>query len=400
MKSPNTYLSSLPTTIFTIMSQLSTEHGAINLGQGFPDTEGPAEIIEAAADALRDNRNQYAPLTGLPELRRAVAGANHRFYGLEVDPDREVVVTSGATEAIAACLMAVAEPGDEVVLIEPLFDTYIPVIRMIGAIPRCIRLHPPAWSLDAAELRAAFNAKTKAILLNSPMNPTGKVFSKAELEMIAALLEEFDAYAICDEVYEHLTYGPPHIPLMTLRGMRDRCLRIGSAGKSFSMTGWKVGYITASPPLASVAAKAHQLLVFATPPNLQRAVAKGLDAGDSYFRTLATDLGTKRDLLASGLNELGFATLPADGSYFIVADISAHAGGRSDVEFCRDLVTKAGVAAIPLSAFYDSESAEPPRHLIRFAFCKREDVLREALKRLRVFKPETSPKTASKVTSI
>jgi N-succinyldiaminopimelate aminotransferase len=383
MKSPNAYLSSLPTTIFTVMSQLAVEHDAINLGQGFPDTEGPAELIEAAAEALRDGRNQYAPLNGLPELREAVARSNFRSYGLSVDPAREVVVTSGATEALAACLMAVVNPGDEVVLIEPLYDTYLPVLRMIGATPRCVRLHPPEWSLDLGELRAAFGPKTKALLLNSPMNPSGKVFTRAELEGIAALLREFDAYAVCDEVYEHLTFGVPHIPLMTLPGMRERCMRIGSAGKSFSLTGWKVGYVTAPAPLASLVMKAHQILVFATAPNLQRAVAKGLDLGDAYFLSLANDMRAKRDLLALGLNELGFPTLPADGSYFIVADISHHARGRDDVAFCRDLVTGPGVAAIPVSAFYAPDEEAPPRHLIRFAFCKREEILTAALERLR-----------------
>jgi len=384
-KALNSYLSGLPTTIFTVMSQLSVEHGAINLGQGFPDREGPGELLEAAAEALKDNRNQYAPLTGLPELREAVARANRRFYGLEVDPLREVVVTSGATEAIAASLMAVVEPGDEVVLIEPLFDTYLPVLSMMGAIPRCVRLHPPQWSLDVDELRSAFTAKTKAILLNSPMNPSGKVFSLAELETIAALVRDHDVYAICDEVYEHLTFGQPHVSLMTLPGMRERCFRIGSAGKTFSLTGWKVGYITAAAPLALVAAKAHQVIVFATAPNLQRAVAKGLDMSDDYFGSLAGALRGKRDLLASGLNALGFPTLPSDGSYFIVANIDRFAKGRDDVAFCLDLVKEARVAAIPLSAFYAPDGPEPPHNLIRFAFCKQEAVLQEALTRLRTY---------------
>ncbi|GAJ30517.1 aminotransferase [Acidomonas methanolica] len=383
MPAPNAYLAGLPTTIFTVMSQLAAEHGAINLGQGFPDTEGPRELIEAAAAALGDDRNQYAPLTGLPELREAVARGNRESYGLAVDPATEVVVTSGATEAIAACLMAVVEPGDEVVLIEPLYDTYLPVLRMIGATPRCVRLHPPGWSLDPAELRAAFGPRTKAILLNSPMNPSGKVFTREELGLIAGLVTAFDAYAICDEVYEHLTFGVKHIPLMTLPEMRERCMRIGSAGKSFSLTGWKVGYVTAPAPLAALVAKAHQILVFSTAPNLQRAVAVGLGLGESYFRALAEELRARRDLLADGLHGLGFPTLPADGSYFLVTDISRHANGRDDVTFCRDMVRQAGVAAIPVSAFYAPDGPEPPRNLIRFAFCKRHDVLQDALIRLR-----------------
>lgn len=382
MKSPNAFLASLPTTIFTVMSQLAAEHDAINLGQGFPDTEGPSVLIDAAVEALRDHRNQYAPLMGLPELREAVARSNRR-YGLDVDPAREVLVTSGATEAIAACLMAVVESGDEVVLIEPLYDTYLPVLRMIGATARCVRLHPPEWRLDPDELRAAFGPRTKAILLNSPMNPAGKVFSRAELELIAGLVREHDVFAICDEVYEHLTFDVPHIPLMTLPDMRDRCMRIGSAGKSFSLTGWKVGYVTASPALTALVAKAHQLLVFATPPNLQRAVAVGLKLEETYFRELAEGMKMRRDLLSHGLHALGFSTLPADGSYFVVADISRHAAGRDDVTFCRDMVREARVAAIPVSAFYDPDGPPPPRHLVRFAFCKKPEVLKAALDRLR-----------------
>ncbi|MBS1032452.1 aminotransferase [Gluconobacter cerinus] len=382
MKTPNTYLSSLPTTVFTIMSQLAARYDAINLGQGFPDTEGPADIINVAAEALKDNRNQYAPLTGLPELRQAVAESNRRFYGLEIDPATEVVVTSGATEALAACLMAVVEAGDEVVLIEPLYDTYLPMLKMIGAVPKCVRLQPPHWKLPEEELRAAFGPKTKAMILNSPMNPAGKVFSQTELELIAGLVKGHDAYVICDEVYEHLTFHVKHIPLMTLPEMRERCMRIGSAGKSFSLTGWKVGYVTAPSALASVVAKAHQVLVFATAPNLQRAVAHGLNKDDSYYKSLSADLELRRDILVEGLHRLGFETLPADGSYFVVADTSRHAQGRTDVEFAEWLVEHAGVATIPVSAFYDPEGAEPPRNMIRFAFCKKPEILQEALRRL------------------
>ncbi|MBS1038242.1 MULTISPECIES: aminotransferase [Gluconobacter] len=382
MKTPNTYLSSLPTTVFTIMSQLAARYDAINLGQGFPDTEGPADIINVAAETLKDNRNQYAPLTGLPELRQAVAESNRRFYGLEIDPATEVVVTSGATEALAACLMAVVEAGDEVVLIEPLYDTYLPMLKMIGAVPKCVRLQPPHWKLPEEELRAAFGPKTKAMILNSPMNPAGKVFSQTELELIAGLVKEHDAYVICDEVYEHLTFHVKHIPLMTLPNMRERCMRIGSAGKSFSLTGWKVGYVTAPAALASVVAKAHQVLVFATAPNLQRAVAHGLNKDDSYYKSLSADLELRRDILVEGLHRLGFETLPADGSYFVVADTSRHAQGRTDVEFAEWLVEHGGVATIPVSAFYDPEGAEPPRNMIRFAFCKKPEILQEALRRL------------------
>ena len=383
MKTLNTLLAGTGTTIFTVMSALATEHGAINLGQGFPDTDGPADVVRAAADALLDNRNQYPPMTGLPELRAAVAQANQRFYGLDVDPAREVVVTSGATEAITASLIALLDPGDEVVLIEPLYDTYLPVVRMLGAIPRLVRLLPPKWELPRAELAAAFGPRTKAILLNTPMNPTGKVFTSAELAFIADLMQRHDAYAVCDEVYEHLTFdGWRHIPLMTLPGMRDRCLRIGSAGKTFSLTGWKVGYVTAAAPLAALVAKAHQCLTFTTPPNLQRAVAVGLGKDDAYFQGLASGLEERRDQLSAGLAALGFGVLPAKGSYFVTADFAPLGFAGDDAAFCRHITTEAKVAAIPVSAFYDAGGAAAPGHYARFAFCKRPEVLDEALGRL------------------
>ncbi len=380
MKPVNRLLSATGTTIFTVMSALATRHGSINLGQGFPDTDGPADVLQAAADALHDGRNQYPPLTGVPELREAVSAANRRFYGIEADPTTEVVVTSGATEAITASLMALLDPGDEVVVIEPLYDTYLPVIRMLGAVPRIVRLLPPKWDLPRAELAAAFGPRTKAILLNTPMNPTGKVFTNAELAFIADLLAKHDCYAVCDEVYEHLTYdGWRHVPLMTLPGMRERCLRVGSAGKTFSLTGWKVGYITAPMALAAVAAKAHQNLTFTTPPNLQRAVAVGLAKDDAYFAGLASALAAKRDRLSAGLAALGFGVLPTMGSYFVTADFSPLGFAGDDVAFCRHITEAAGVTAIPVSAFYEQE---PPTHYARFAFCKRDAVLDEALARL------------------
>ncbi len=379
MRTLNTMLSRTGTTIFTVMSALATQHGAINLGQGFPDTDGPEDVIEAAAAALRDGRNQYPPLAGVPELRAAVAAANARFYGLEVDPT-QVVVTSGATEAITASLMAVLDPGDEVVLIEPLYDTYLPVVRMLGAVPRLVRLSPPKWDLPRADLAAAFGPRTKAILLNSPMNPTGKVFTAAELALIADLLHRHDAYAICDEVYEHLTYdGWRHIPLMTLPGMARRCLRIGSAGKTFSLTGWKVGYVTASAELAPVVARAHQNLTFTTPPNLQRAVAVGLGKDDAYFAGLSRELEERRDRLSAGLAGLGFTVLPTRGSYFVTADFAPLGFAGDDVAFCRHITEAAGVTAIPVSAFYERDA---PGHYARFAFCKRPEVLDAAVARL------------------
>jgi aspartate/methionine/tyrosine aminotransferase len=382
VKPANSLLSGIGTTIFTVMSALAVEHNSINLGQGFPDTEGPADVVQAAADALRDGRNQYPPMPGLPELRQAVAAANHRFYGLEVDWASEVVVTSGATEAITACLMAVVNPGDEIVLIEPLYDTYVPVVRLLGAVPRLVRLEAPGWELPRAALADAFGPATKAILLNSPMNPCGKVFTADELSFIAELVLRHDAYAICDEVYEHLTFdGARHIPLMTLPGMRERTMRIGSAGKTFSLTGWKVGYVTAPAALATNVAKAHQNLTFTTAPNLQRAVAIGLAKDDGYFASLGAALQAKRDRLAAGLASLGLKVLPTKGSYFISTDFRPLGFNGDDVAFCRHITEHAKVTAIPVSAFYDAPGA--PSQYARFAFCKRDEVLDEAVARLR-----------------
>ncbi len=392
MKPVNSLLAATGTTIFTVMSALAVAHDAINLGQGFPDTEGPRDLLDAAAAALMDGRNQYPPLTGVPELRQAVAAANRRFYGIAADPAEEIVVTSGATEALAASLAALLDPGDEVVLIEPLYDTYLPMVKLLGAVPRLVRLAPPRWDLPRAELAAAFGPRTKAILLNTPMNPTGKVFTEDELGFIAGLLQQHDAYAVCDEVYEHLVFeGARHRPLMTLPGMRDRCLRIGSAGKTFALTGWKVGYVTAPRALAAVVAKAHQNFTFTTPPNLQRAVAAGLAKPDAYYAGLAADLALRRDLLAAGLRRLGFGVLPVQGSYFITADYTALAA-EDDVAFCRRMTEQARVTAIPLSAFY---AGAAPQGFVRFAFCKRPEVLEAALARLAAWLPALTPAAAS-----
>ncbi len=380
MKPANHLLSAAGTTIFTVMSALATRHGAINLGQGFPDTEGPADVVREAADALLDGRNQYPPLTGLPELRRAVAATNRRFWGLDIDPDAGVLVTSGATEALTASLMALLNPGDEVVLIEPLYDTYLPVIRLLGAVPKLVRLQPPDWTLPRAELAASFGPKTKALVLNTPMNPTGKVFSADELAFLAGLLQHHDAYAVCDEVYEHLVFAPArHVPLMTLPGMVERCLRIGSAGKTFSLTGWKVGYVSGPPELVTVVARAHQNLTFTTPPNLQRAVAYGLDCDDVYFASLSSALAAKCARLSAGLEAAGFRVLPSAGTYFVTADFSGLGFSGDDLAFCRHITEHAGVAAIPVSAFYEGDA---PRHWVRFAFCKKNEVLDEACARL------------------
>jgi len=397
VKPVNNLLAQTGTTIFTTMSALAVQHGAINLGQGFPDTEGPAILIEAAAAALADQRNQYPPLTGVPELKSAVAAANKRFYNLDIDPVAGVVVTSGATEALASCLTALINQGDEVVLFEPLFDTYLPIIRMLGGIPKLVRLNPPHWALPYNELADAFSPRTKLLLLNSPMNPAGKVFSHTELNLIADLLEQYDAYAICDEVYEHLVFAPArHIPLMTMPGMFERTLRIGSAGKTFSLTGWKVGYVSGPPNLIATVAKAHQNYTFTTAPNLQRAVATGLTLDDGYFAALGQSLAAKRDILAQGLARLGFGVLPTDGSYFVTADIAPLNFAGDDMAFCRAITEFARVAAIPLSAFYDGFA---PTNFVRFAFCKQDAVLHEAVARLGYWLNPAAPHAAQRLTA-
>ena len=389
MKSGNAILSGYGTTIFEAMSALAREHEAVNLGQGFPDDRGPEALRRAAADYVVDGNNQYPPMMGMPGLRQAVAEHDRRFYGLDIGWQTEVLVTSGATEALMDCFLGLLEPGDEVVILEPAYDTYAPVIRRLGAIPRAVRLVPPAWSLPERELAAAFSSKTKLLVLNSPMNPTGKVFSLAELEILAKLVRDHDAFAVCDEVYEHLVFdGARHVSLMTLPGMRDRVARIGSAGKTFSLTGWKVGYITAAPTLMRPITKAHQFVTFTTPPNLQHAVAMGLGFGDAHFAALGQPLATSRDRLANGLAALGIPTLPCDGTYFLVLDISRfQKAGEDDIGFCKRLVKEVGVVLIPMSAFYETS---PPSHLVRACFCKADATIDEALRRLTKLAPAAS----------
>ncbi len=383
MKPANSVLSGLGTTVFEVMSALAGEHGSINLGQGFPDEDGPADLRRAAAEAVEAGPNQYPPMMGVPELRQALAGHARRFYGLDIDWRTEVMVTSGATEALAACLFGLLEPGDEAVLIEPLYDSYLPIVRRAGATPRLVRLAPPDWSLPREALAAAFSDRTKLILLNSPMNPASKVFDMGELAFIAGLVARHDAIAVCDEVYEHLLFDDrAHVPLMTLDGMRERTLRIGSAGKMFSLTGWKVGWVIGTAEVLAPAAKAHQYLTFTTPPNLQRAVAQGLAKEDAYFAGLAAGMQRKRDLLRDGLNRVGFDVLDAAGTYFLSADFGPLGFDGDDVAFCRHITVEAGVTAVPLSAFYDGEGA---RRFARFAFCKRDEVLTEAVGRLAHF---------------
>ena len=380
MKPANSILAAYGTTVFEVMSRLANEHGSINLGQGFPDGRGPPDVLEAAAAAIGDRPNQYPPMLGLPELRQAVANVNKRFYGLTVDWQREVMVTSGATEALAACLFALIEPGDEVVLIEPLYDSYLPIVRRAGGIPRLVRLEPPDWTLPRQALAAAFSARTKLLLLNTPLNPAGKVFTADELGFIATVVHEHDAYVVCDEVFEHIVFDDHrHLPLMTLHGMWPRTVRIGSAGKTFSETGWKVGYVTAPASLLQAIARAHQYLVFTTPPNLQRAVAYGLAKEGAYFKQLAGDLQAKRDRLAAGLTAIGFDVLDCQGTYFLNAGFAGLGAGSDDEAFCRTITVEAGVTAIPVSAFYQEGDA---RAFVRFCFAKQDSVLDEAVTRL------------------
>lgn len=383
MKPTNTILGEYGTTIFTVMSALAVEHKAINLGQGFPDTDGPADILAEAMRATKDGPNQYPPMMGIPELRQAAAAHSKTFYDIDLDWQSQTMVTSGATEAIAACLFGLVEPGDEVVMIEPLYDCYLPMLRRAGGIPKLVRIQPPDWELPYEDLAAAFSDKTKLIMLNTPTNPAAKVYTKEELEFIAGLMKKHDAYAICDEVYEHLTYdGRPHIPLMTLPGMAERCIRISSAGKTFSMTGWKVGYSVGAPKLIEAAAKAHQFLTFTTPPNLQKAVAYGLNKDVEYFKGLGTEMQAKRDRLGEGLAEIGFDVMDSQGTYFLTVDYRPLGFNGDDVEFCTHLTTEAGVAAVPFSAFYQGGIESGVNHFARFCYCKQDSLLDVAIDRL------------------
>lgn len=381
MKPLNPTFAGTGTTIFSVMSALAVQHSAVNLGQGFPDTDGPLALRERAAQALIEGPNQYPPMMGVEALRKALSTHAKRFYDLSYDWRTEVVVTSGGTEALTASIMGIVKLGDEVVLFEPAYDSYRPIVEAVGGTAKPLRLAAPGWQLTEAALAAAITPKTKAILLNTPMNPAGKVFSRAELDLLAHALTKSDAVAICDEVYEHLTFdGLKHVPLATLPGMRDRCVRIGSAGKMFSLTGWKVGWVEGPAQLIDAVAKAHQFITFTTPNALQIAVAHGIDTAENYYLTLAKELEGNRDYLARELKELGFDPLPANGTYFLTTDISKLRFNGSDVEFCKHMTEHARVAAIPLSVFFTGDA---PQTLVRFAFCKQRKVLEEAVSRLK-----------------
>ncbi|GAB3119440.1 pyridoxal phosphate-dependent aminotransferase [Streptomyces calidiresistens] len=370
------------TTIFAEMSALAVRTGAINLGQGFPDTDGPEQVREAAVRALREGRgNQYPPGPGIPELRAAISDHQRRFHDLTFDPDTEVLVTAGATEAIAASLLALLEPGDEVIALEPFYDSYAACIDMAGARRVPLTLRAPHFRPDLDELRDAITPRTRLLLLNSPHNPTGTVLSRAELGEIAGLAVEHNLLVVTDEVYEHLVFEGEHVPLISLPGMRERTVSISSAGKTFSFTGWKVGWVTGSAPLVSAVRTAKQYLTYVSAGPFQYAVAEALALPDAYFTDFREDLRVKRDLLADGLTEAGFEVYRPQGTYFITTDV-APLGEKDGVAFCRALPERCGVVAVPNAVFhYDTPDAG--RSQVRFAFCKRVEVLRDAVDRLR-----------------
>ncbi|HEY0148982.1 MAG TPA: aminotransferase [Allosphingosinicella sp.] len=375
----NPLFQTLPTSIFAHMSALAVEHGAVNLGQGFPDFGWPEDVVSRAADALRGGSNQYAPMRGLPELRRAVADHYRHHQWLSVDPEW-ITVTSGATEALAAAIMALVSAGDEVVLIQPLYDAYLPLVLRAGGVPKLVRLEPPEWRITAEALDAAFSPRTRLVIVNNPHNPTARVFGRDELALIAERCIAAGAVAISDEVWEHLVFdGAEHIPLASLPGMAERTVKVGSAGKIFSLTGWKVGWIVAPPVLGEPISKAHQYFAYATPPNLQAAVAYGMAKEDAYYAAMRGDFVRSRDWLDAALRDAGFGTLRADGTYFLNVDLAASGIALGDTEFCERAVREAGVAAIPLSAFY---AQEPATNVIRLCFAKKAETLEKGVSAL------------------
>ncbi len=374
----NSVLADLPTTVFETMSRLARQHEAVNLGQGFPDDPGPLDVRQRAAEAVLDGWNQYPPMMGLPELRQAVADHYGRVQGLALTAE-DVMVTSGATEALAGALLALIEPGDEVVLFQPMYDAYLPLVRRAGGVPRFVTLTPPHWSFTDEDLARAFSPRTRVVLFNSPLNPSGTVFARDALERLARFCVAHDAVALCDEVWEHVVFdGAEHVPMMSLPGMRERTVKVGSAGKIFGLTGWKVGFTVAAPALMRGLSKAHQFLTFTTPPNLQNAVAYGLGKETAHFDAMRAGLQRSRDRLAAGLAARGFAVLPTGGTYFLNVDL-APLGVTDDAGFCERLVAEHGVAAVPVSAFYAEDAV---RSVVRFCFAKTDATLDKALERL------------------
>lgn len=376
----NARLQGFGATIFAEMSALAVKTDSVNLGQGFPDKDGPSEVIEAATSAIQNGLgNQYPPGIGVPELRQAISDHQQRFYGLSYDPDSEILVTAGASEALAAAVLALCETGDEVVTFEPWYDIYGANIAMAGATKKVVTLRPPHYAFEESEFLAALSPKTRLILLNSPHNPTGKVFSRQELEFIAKVAVERDLLVVTDEVYEHLVFEGEHIPIASFPGMRERTIAISSGGKTFAFTGWKIGWVCSSPELTSAVRIAKQFLTYVSGGPFQYAIAVGLALGDDYYKNLLSDMKEKRDFLSAGLRSAGFEIFESQGTYFVTAD--ARSVGYSDgLELCWQLPEKVGVVAVPNVVFYDNQ--EEGRHLIRFTFCKSLDVLGEAVHRL------------------
>ena len=375
----NPLYSVMKPTIFETMSARARATGAINLGQGFPDGGAPQDVIDTAARALTKDSNQYPPMWGLPQLRSAIATHYAAHQNLDLTAD-EVIVTSGATEALAAAILAVVSLGDEVVMFQPLYDAYKPLVERAGGVARLVRLEPPHWKITAAALEAAGSARTRAIIVNSPLNPSGAMLDAAERKLLADFCIAHDAIAICDEVWEHLTFdGNTHVPLMTESGMRERAIKIGSAGKIFALTGWKVGWMCAAPPIANVLAKAHQFLTFTTPPNLQAGVAYGLAKDRSYFDEIRARNQRSRDRVVAGLTGHGYAVLPCPATWFVTVDLTASGIAMSDTQWCEWAIDTIGVAGIPVSAFYDSD---PVTNVVRLCHAKEDATLDAALARL------------------
>ncbi len=366
------------TSIFAEMTALATRHGALNLGQGTPDFEGPAFVKKAAIAALAAGHNQYAPMPGIPALRQAIAGHQRRFYGLDYDAENEITVHAGATEAICATLLALLEPGDEVLVFEPFYDAYLPCVALARAESRTVGLEPPDFPVDAAALESAVGPRTRAIVFNSPANPAGRVLAASELEVVADVCRRHDLVCVTDEVYEHIVFEGRHVPIATLAGMRERTVTISSSAKSFSLTGWKIGWSCAPARLAAAIRAVHQFVTFAVATPLQHAIAAALSGPDRYYETLTAAYRSRRERICGGLAAIGFGVRPPQGAYFALADIRP-LGHDDDTAFCRMLVESVGVAAIPVSAF---TTAGRVRHLVRFAFCKKDTTLDEALGRL------------------
>lgn len=380
----NPLFANLPTTIFETMSARARATGAINLGQGFPDSGWPDDVLEVAAEALRSGYNQYPPMAGTPALRRAIADHYRAHQGVDLDWQAEITVTSGATEALAAAILALVTPGDEVVLFQPLYDAYLPLVRRAGGIPRLVRLTPPHWQFSDADLAAVFGPRTRLVLLNNPLNPSASTFDRASLERLARFVVAFDAVVIADEVWEHVVFdGAAHVSVLAVPALRDRAVKIGSAGKIFALTGWKVGWLCAAPALTAGVARAHQFLTFTTPPNLQAGVAHGLAKDPGWFAGMRAGFETARDRLVTGLAAAGYATLPSPATWFVSIDLAASGIAGDDVSVA-DRLLDAGVATIPVSAFY---AEAPVTDTLRLCFAKRDEVLDTALERLAAARP-------------